>query len=290
MPDQNWDDLRYLLAASRGGSFAAAARFLDVNESTVARRIEQAERRLQTRLFDRVSGRLTPTDPGIRLLAHAEAVEREVGAAMNAVAGQDLRVAGIVRITSVPIVVNRMLAPALPDLLSTHPALQIELVAEARDLSLSRREVDVALRLARPSGETRPIASRIGTLAYGLYGATDRDPDSLPYLTYEDLMRDLPQGKWLADQMKASGQDGVPVRVSDAETLVACIRSGLGKSLLPTAVADALPGLRRIGTNVTAPERELWLMIHPDMRGLARIEAVRDWIRDIVRSIDGRDS
>ncbi len=56
MQELNWNDLRYVLAVARSNSLAAASRLLDVNESTVRRRIKRAEQKLGAMLFERVSG------------------------------------------------------------------------------------------------------------------------------------------------------------------------------------------------------------------------------------------
>ena len=39
----NWDHLEYFLAVARAGSLSGAAKQLDVNHSTVARRLEKLE-------------------------------------------------------------------------------------------------------------------------------------------------------------------------------------------------------------------------------------------------------
>lgn len=155
MQDLDWDDLRFVLAVARGRSLAGAARRLRVNESTVGRRVARMEQRLGARLFERIAGSLTPTEAGDRVIAGAERVELELQAVAGAVSGTDRLAAGSVRLTAVPIVVNRILVPALPSLLSAHPDLRVELIAEPRDLSLTRRETDIALRLARPEDELR---------------------------------------------------------------------------------------------------------------------------------------
>lgn len=129
---ENWDDLRIVLSVARARSFAAAARRLGVNESTVARRIIQAEERLRARLFERSLGKLEPTEAGAEIVRRAERIEMEVQAAEGAISGTDERAAGAVRVTSVPIVVNRILAPALTYLLAEHPHLRIELIAGLR--------------------------------------------------------------------------------------------------------------------------------------------------------------
>src|SRR4051812_16888095 len=145
-----WDDLRYVLALARFATIAEAARRLSVDEATVARRIARIERQLGARLFDRVQRRLLPTDAGTAAAERAERVEQEVERLVAGAAGADRVAVGRVRITAVPVIVNRLLLPALPLLLEANPGLAVDLIAEPRDLSPVKREVDVAVRLARP--------------------------------------------------------------------------------------------------------------------------------------------
>jgi DNA-binding transcriptional LysR family regulator len=278
MQDMNWDDLRIVLSVARTRSFAGAARRLGVNESTVARRIARAEKRLQARLFERNLGKLEATEAGAELTRRAERVELEVQAAQGSISGADERAAGVVRVTSVPIVVNRILAPSLPRLLAEHPHLRIELTADSRDLSLTKREADIALRLARPRNEVRAIARRIGRLDYAVYGPARHANETLPWLTYEDSMNDLPQSRWIAEAVAGDRESEPQVLVNDAETLLRCVTAGLGKSLLPVAIGEREPGLVRIGESPKTLSRELWLMVHPDLRDLIRIRVVMDWI------------
>ena len=106
----NWNDLRYVLAVSRGGTLRAAARLLGVDDTTVARRLVAMQETIGARLCQRlVDGTLRLTTSGERAALHAERIEREVGALAVELAGADDVVSGTVRITSVPIVVN--LAP-----------------------------------------------------------------------------------------------------------------------------------------------------------------------------------
>ena len=159
-----WDDLRYVLALFRFESIAEAARRLTVDEATVVRRIARAERLLDVTLFDKVRGKLLPTDAGRSVAERALRIEHEMEALVAGTAGTDRVAIGRVRVTSVPIVVNRVLIPALPRLLADHPGLCIDLIAEPRDLSLIKREADIAVRLARPRRELRTLARRIAYL------------------------------------------------------------------------------------------------------------------------------
>lgn len=278
MRDDNWDDLRIVLSVARTRSFAGAARRLGVNESTVARRIARAEERLRARLFERNHGRLEPTEAGAELIRRAERIELEVQAAGGAISGADQRAAGSVRVTAAPIVANRILAPALPGLLAAHSQLRVELIADPRDLSLTKREADIALRLARPRKEVRAVARRIGRLDYAVYGPAGHAGGALPWVTYEDSMNDLPQSRWIAEAIARDSTSEPRVLVNDAETLLQSIAAGLGKSLLPVAVGAREPGLVRIGESPQTLSRELWLMVHPELRNLIRIRVAMDWI------------
>ena len=282
MQDLNWNDLRYVLAAARTGTLAAAARHLGVNETTVARRIAEAERRLGARLFERAKGGVTPTEAGSVVIAGAEQVELQVQSLEGAVTGTDRAVAGTTRVTSVPILVNRVLVPALPSLLDTHPALHVELVAEPRDLSLTKRQADIALRLARPRDELRSVAKRIGQLDYAVYGAAKARADGLPWITYDEAMADLPQGRWIAERAARDREAVTRVTVNDAETLIQSVRTGLGKSLLPCVIADRDPALTCLSDKPAELSRELWLMVHPDLRELTRIRVVMNWLTLVI--------
>lgn len=284
MQDVRWDDLRFFLAVARVGVLAAAARRLHVNESTVARRIARAEESLGARLFVRLAGRLTLTPAGEGLLARAEAMERELQAAEAALGGADRRAAGRVRLTAVPLLVNRLLLPAVRPLLASHPDLVLELVAEPRDLSLTKREADLALRLARPLREQRVLARRLGTMTYAVYGPADAAAaGDLPWITYEDAMADLPQARWIAQETAKGASTRPPqILVNDAEAVFAAVKAGLGKSLLPVRLAADDPALRRLGEGPPSLRRELWLLTHPDLRGLPRIEAVTGWLQGVL--------
>ena len=54
------------------------------------------------------------------------------------------------------------------------------------------------------------------------------------------------------------------------------LHAGLGKSLLPCFAADGDKRLARLGRPVLS--REIWLLVHRDLRAQARIAATIDWL------------
>jgi DNA-binding transcriptional LysR family regulator len=196
-------------------------------------------------------------------------------------------VAGTVRVTSVPIIVNRMLVPASQAFLKRHPSLRLELVGDARDFSLTRREADLALRLGRPkTGGMRVTARRVGTLRYEVYASaaySAREARTLPWITYDEAMAHLPQVAWIAANAAQRKENLASVRVNDAEGVVEAVLAGLGRSLLPCMVADrdARPARHGASRGSPALTRELWLLMHSELKKVRRIEAVVEWIERI---------
>ena len=286
MPALDWNHLRSVLAVARSGTFAAAARRLGVDETTMARHVAAAERALGARIFERVAGgRLRPTDAGEAAAIHAERIEQQVGELAGEIGGHDRHVAGSVRLTSVPLLVNRVFAPAARDLLRRHPQLRLELVADPADLSLGKREADIAVRLARPSGrQARVLARRIGRLDYAVAVPSSRAGSAvqrLPWVTYIEEMSGLPQAAWI--EARAGGT--TPLAVNEAEAVIGAVGAGLGRSLLPSRLAP-LRGIRLSGETVMS--REIWLLVHEDQRRLARVRAVVEWIEEVVQARHAR--
>jgi len=288
MRSMNWNDLRYILAVSRGGTLAAAARLMEVDDTTVARRLRAMQEMVGARLYRRLAnGTLRLTTSGERAARHAERIEREVGAFGRVVPAAD-DASGTVRVTSVPIVVNHLLVPSTQDLLKRHRQLRLELIADGRDLSLTRREADIALRLARPkTGGAKVSARRIGTMRYGAYAAASlsaHEAKKLPWITYDETMAHLPQARWIAATVSANDERIAAVHVNDAEALREAVIAGLGRSLLPCVVANGDPRLRRLDlqSGPPAPARELWLLTHSEAKTVRRIAAVAEWIEQVV--------
>jgi DNA-binding transcriptional LysR family regulator len=278
-----WSDLRYVLTIARAGTLAAAARRLGVNQTTAARRLAAAEAALGARLFERRDGVLYPTKAGEAAIVRAAQVEQEVRALEAGIGGADALAAGTVRLTAVPILANRLLIPAVPRLIARHPRLRLELIAEPRNLSLTRREADIALRLARPESGAA-LARRIGRLDYAVYGARRRKADDLAWITYEESLSHLPQARWIA--AAAAAEETAPLLLNDAEAIVQAVRAGLGRSLLPCFLGEGEPGLTRLSRVVLS--REIWLMVHRDLRAQARIAAVIDWLAELMPACRAR--
>src|SRR5262245_60045774 len=166
----DWSDLHVVLAVARAGNFTAAAQALNVNQSTVTRRVAALHTALGARLLERRGAEQVLTPLGERLRPMLAAMEEQALALEQAAQGADTRPAGTVRVTTIETLATHFLAPALGRLRAEAPDVALEIDSTPRTLDLGRRETDVALRIARPR-QVSVVARRVGALGFALYAA-----------------------------------------------------------------------------------------------------------------------
>ncbi|WP_300017532.1 LysR family transcriptional regulator [uncultured Roseobacter sp.] len=288
MQSFNWNDLKYLIALHRSETLRAAARHLGTSDTTVARRIADLQDKLGVTLFLRDSaGRYVLTEIGHAVLIHAETTERAAIAVEDLLGQITTRLTGVVRISSVPVIINRILVPQIGRLQDQEPGLTLELVPEARLLDLNKREADLALRFARPAaGGLRVKAQKLGRVTFDLFASSALAESALPetpWIDYEDAHASLPQARWLANAAQRDPAGPAPLKVADLETAWEAAAQGLGKTLLPGAVAAADTRLQRVDVRhqTTTPAREVWLLSHADQSDRASVLAVKNWLNGL---------
>ena len=281
----DWNDLKYLLALYRSGTLKGAAGRVRASPTTVTRRIRALEVQLGAPLFlGSTEGRYTPTEAALRIMSLAETVERENSRIVETLAEQSPNITGCVRISTVPIIVNRLLVPNLGTLSARHPRLTVELLPAATNLDLFKRDADLAVRFARPTdGGLKTKAHRLGELRFGAFASRAISPDELEtlgWITYPDILAQLPQARWLEAVTEDDRERQAQIKVGDADTALEAVACGLGKSLLPRAVAlpDARVGPLSVERHDPPPAREVWLLSHADQAASPSVMAVKDWL------------
>lgn len=278
--DLDWNDVRHAVAVARYGSLAAAARALGVDQTTVARRVRALESSVGAPLFERHKGQISPTPAGEVLLERGLRIEQEIAALRHLGADNDALARGVVRLTAVDALVSHYLARHLAALRARHPGLAVELIASSRTLDLSRREADIAVRLARPrSGDL--VVRRLGCLAYGVYG-TDAAPaqeawGACNWVAYEHSLAHVPEMRWLAERVD---EERIAFRCNNMDALATAVADGLGLGVLPRLVGARYGALRCLSGDRPVLSRELWLVVPRELRDVPRIRAVGDWLAE----------
>src|ERR1700756_4653650 len=143
----DWDDVRYFLAVARGGSVRAGAERLDVNHSTVLRRIAQLEERLGVSMFQKRPSGHRLTAAGEAGLAFADQMEASSHLLETRVFGRDQSVRGLLRVTLAPPLATHLLMPDFAEFARLHPDIEIDILSSGELVNLTNREADVAIRV-----------------------------------------------------------------------------------------------------------------------------------------------
>jgi DNA-binding transcriptional LysR family regulator len=287
----DWDDLRFFLAIARHQTLATAAKHLHVTQSTVGRRLASLQAGMGVRLLQRTTEGYVLTLAGESIRAHVERVEAEAFAVEHAVAGHDVRLEGVVRVSSPQLLSSHLLAPGFAALHSSHRGILIESHPTLPGEPLATHDADISVRLRRFEHHEL-VVRNIGTLAFGLYGSKAYftrygDPDVESGCPGHQLITLLGDGEiptqaaWLTEY---AGRAQVVLKADSYQTQHWAASSGGGLALLPRFRADAEPCLRRIRTLTLVPSAEIWLGVHRDNRKTPRVRTVLDCISDAVRS------
>jgi DNA-binding transcriptional LysR family regulator len=286
----DWNDARYFLAVRRLGSLSQAARQLRVQQSTVGRRLAALEDALGARLFERTPSGYSATPAGEAFAAHAARIEDEALAAARRMAGREAAVAGTVRMTAPQAFGFYLVTSLLARLHALQPAILVELVAENVELSLSRREADVALRLGRATRQQQLVGRRLGDVVEGFFVARsyldEHGPvrhENLARHTFIDFDQTYPRSRtpeWVRQRLRRAR---CVLKLNGTPGILTAVRAGMGIGLLPCWLASQHADLVRVLPD-TAQSAELWLLVHPDLRHTARIRVVTEFFaRELVR-------
>lgn len=274
----DWNDLKFFIAVARRGGLSAAGALLGTSASTVSRHIDALERRLGKRLFLRQQSGYLLTDEGSELAAQVAPVEQAMLSAEHNSARQEL--AGVVRLATTEMLAQYLVAPRLPILRARHPALRVELNIAMESVNLTRRDADLALRMAAPDKDSNDyIAKRIGKLDFGLYrasgGAANDASRSDDYVGWDGAWDGLP----MAAALRTAFNGKPPVLACNSlPAQIAAVRAGVGAGMLPCFIGDADPGLQRAEHEAASISRDLWLVFHRDLKASLRVRAMADFL------------
>lgn len=275
----NWDDLRIVLAVGRAGTLAGAARSLQVDATTVGRRITAIEDAVGARLFDRLSSGFTPTDVGHRAMARAETVESEMHALRSEIEGTDQRVDGRVRVTGLDAIFDHLVIPRLPRLLERHPGLEITFSSNLDFVDLSRREADIALRSREPK-HPDSVGRKLGQLAQGAYATAGFKPGERPPLI--GLPREFEGAAFSRLLLDRFPNGYFAARANSESHIRALVQAGVGIGVLDCFVGDRDPTLTRVLADPVWTQTA-WAEIHMAMVKAPRIRAVTDFLGEVFK-------
>lgn len=288
----DWDDLRIFLALARTRRRSDAGRAAGLDATTVGRRIARLEAALDTRLFDQTAAGHVLTEPGERLLIHAEGVEQAALDARAVTTGERRQLVGTVRVSVSEGFGSWVIARHIAGFSAENPSIDVEVVAASGFLNPSKREADLAVMLARPT-RGAVVVRRLTDYRLGLYASRHyaerhpepRSPAALvdhPLIGYVPDFNVTPELRYLDDV--APGLHTM-LRSTSINAQSAMIGGGGGIGILPCFLGDAQPGLMRWLAPAIDIQRSFWLVVHKDARRTARVRAFTDWLQHLVTTL-----
>ncbi len=273
----DWESLKFFLALAETGTLAGAGRALGVRHSTVLRRVALLEEGLGLSLVERHPRGYELTAAGRDLAETARPVRDRLVEAERRLSGQDLRLAGTVRLAA-PDGLLPHVAQAVAAVRAHHPGILVEVSVSTAMVSLHRHEADIALRVTGTPPDTL-VGRRLADVAHAIYAAAPA-PAAVPdgawarhdWIGYTADRAALAQARWLAANVPAGR---VVMRTHSTRLMLLAAAAGVGLAVLPCYQADAAAGLARVG-EVGDLGQGLWLLTHEDLRDTPRVRAVMD--------------
>jgi DNA-binding transcriptional LysR family regulator len=243
------------------------------------------EKRLGVMLFERSRSGYFPTPAGEELADTARQMEEFVLQAERRIVGRDLQPAGAVWVTTTDSMLAGLLAPLFAEFRQQFPGVTLDIAVSNQLFNLTKREADVAIRPSNAPPEQligRKLAD-IGMAVYGQRHSIDTvapDLHSLAWVGPGSRLFDEPMRQWMAEQ---GYEEHCAFRVDTLIGMLSSVKAGVGVAILPCYLADGEPDLIQLTDPIPSLSYGLWFLMHPDLRGVSRIQSLMDFITDAVR-------
>ncbi len=282
----DWDDLRHFLAVARHGSTIAAAKALDLSQSTVHRRLAELEKRIGRNLVIRHATGYRLTEFGNGLQPWAEQVEKSVASLERYLVAANDAPTGSVRVTCSEFIGYRLMQSRLLETFhSRHSGLLVELIMSDHFLDIAKGEADVAIRAGVPNEETL-VGRKIADVPWALYcsraylaryGRVERVEDIAGHsvIEFDGDIRDHHAAKWLRSVAPTAR---VVARSNTVPGLLMTVKSGAGLAPLPVPLAFQETDLVSVLGPLPGLYSPIYLLTHPDLRHMPRVRTFFDFI------------
>ena len=290
------DTLRIFVKVAELASFTRAADQLGLPKAKVSTRVQQLESQLGTRLLQRTTRTVRLTPDGEALMERAQALLAEADEVQAMFQQSPSALRGRLRV-DLPIMLARQLViPHLPEFISAHPLLEIELSTTDRRVDLVHEGFDCVLRIGQ-LGDSGLIARRLGelqlaNLASASYLAAHGVPHTLEDLGRHQLVRyaaslgsaaggwEYRNGDaWLEQPMKSA------ITVTNTDAYEAACIAGLGLIQAPRIGLEAMRthgDIVELMPDFAGRPMPVWLL-YPHRRHLAkRVQAFMDWLVQVL--------
>lgn len=293
----DWDKLRIFHAVAEAGSFTHAGEQLNLSQSAVSRQISALEEMLAVPLFHRHARGLILTEQGELLYRTAHEVFGKLAMVEAQLVESKDRPKGLLKVTATVALGSTWLAPRLREFMEVYPDIEVHLILTDRELDLSMREADVAIRMAPPrqadliqrhllTVHMQAYASASYVKKHGIPKSAD-ELDKHRIIVYgEDERPPVPDTNWL---LRVGLKDGVrrsALTCNNVYGILRAVQSGAGIAALPEYMVQGENDLVRVLPEHEGPQIDAYFVYSEELRTTKRIAVFRDFLlRKVAESI-----
>ena len=286
----DWDKLKIFHTVAEASSFTKAATVLNLSQSAISRQIQTLEHELKIKLFERHARGLVLTDHGKYLFQTAHEVIsklKDVEATLN---DEKDKLKGKLTVTTVVSFGTTWLTPRIKEFMDLHPEIEVELIFDDKELDLSTRQADVAIRMRRPK-QLNLIQKKFVDFNYHIYGSNKylekngypqilKDLDKHKFITYgKGAPSPVYNPDWVLKLGAKEGKKRKSVmKVNSVYGLLLAVQSGVGLAALPDYITHNIPNLTKVLPEEPGKPTETHFVYPASLKTNARLIAFRNFI------------
>lgn len=282
----NWTDIHFAYQVARLGTLSAAANHLDVHHSTVLRRIDALEQRLNVRLFHRAPRGYSPTEAGQLLFKVAEQTQLEFERLIGQLQGVDEQITGTLTVTSVSSF-SHVLIPILAQFQQQYPDLSLEYVEDTRLYRLEYGEAHVSIRPGSEPKDPDYVVQPLANLSTSLYASKDyirkygrlKSLDDLTGHRFVGSVRSLVNVPAMAWLKKHVPEQQIVFKTVDFIGLKQAVEQGVGIGVISDWMAKGQMQLEPLVPSPPDWNTRLWLVTHRDVHRTSKVQLFTQFIK-----------
>jgi DNA-binding transcriptional LysR family regulator len=288
----NWDDLKVFLEVSKTLNLSKAARVLDIDQTTVHRRILRFERKTGKKLLKRVGQGYILTPWGEAIAGKSKGLDDEMKKMEMLLEDNLSEVFGTVNITTANVIANVVLPPLLVKFHKLYPQLKLEITVAEEFFDIYKREADLAIR-STDVVEPHEHAVKVGKGAWALY-ATKEYMKGRPNINSPEFFREnmfilgsekianIKSTKWLKTKIE---EENTSLKANSMEIIYASVKAGLGIGLLPCVYKNMDTSLVELSKPDPKFSSPIWLITQKELTQSEKIKICLDYFHKELKKI-----
>ena len=287
----DWDKLKIFYTVALCKSHTKAGEALGLSQSAVSRKITGLEELLGTALFMRHARGLMLTEQGELMFRTVSEMVKKLEATQSAITETSARPKGPFKITAPSAFTNIWLARHMKEFTDIYPDIEVTLLSEDRELDLTRREADAAIRFY-PSKQPDMVQVPLMRLGNSLYASNDYIrrygmPQTLAELKDHRLLGFEDSGgqpfqeiNWLYDLPEAQKLRLKPTfKMNSLLSMRVSVKQGMGIAPFPDYLMYRTRHVTKVLPEITGPATDGYYMYPTELRNSKRVAAFKNFIQ-----------